>query len=127
MSLGLNGCRPSETGGHLILLQHYIQERALLDIVAVSDTYWDNISNGYSIPDEIPTTLAFSSVNWCKIDVFTSNTVADPGFPVGGYQPLMWALFGKNICKNERIGSQWQIQDFPLGGAPIYRSELCRL
>ena len=42
-------------------------------IVAVSDTYMDNISNGYSIPDEIPTTLAFSSVNWCKIDVFPSN------------------------------------------------------
>ena len=42
-------------------------------IVAVSDTYRDNISDGYSIPYEIPTTLAFSSVNWCKIDVFTSN------------------------------------------------------
>ena len=41
--------------------------------VAVSDTYRDNISDGYSIPDEIPTTLAFSSVNWCKIYVFTSN------------------------------------------------------
>ena len=22
---------------------------------------------------------------------------------------------------------QWRIQDFPLGGAPIYRSEPCRL
>ena len=43
------------------------------DFVAVSDTYRDNISDGYSTPDEIPTTLAFSSVNWCKIDVFTSN------------------------------------------------------
>ena len=42
-------------------------------IVAVSDTYRDNISDGYSIPDEIPTTLAFSHVNWCKIDVFISN------------------------------------------------------
>ena len=42
-------------------------------IVAVSDIYWDNISDGYSIPDEIPTTLAFSPANWCKIDVFTSN------------------------------------------------------
>ena len=41
--------------------------------VAVSDTYRDNISDGYSFPDEVPTTLAFSSVNWCKIDVFTSN------------------------------------------------------
>ena len=27
----------------------------------------------YPIPDEMPTTLAFSSVNWCKIDVFTLN------------------------------------------------------
>ena len=45
----------------------------LQNVVAVSDTYWDNISDRYSIPDEIPTTLAFSSVNWCKIDVFTSN------------------------------------------------------
>ena len=43
------------------------------DVVVVSDTYRDNISDGYSIPDEIPTTLAFSSVNWCKIDVFPSN------------------------------------------------------
>ena len=42
-------------------------------VVAVSDTYRDNISIRYSILDEIPTTLAFSSVNWCKIDVFTSN------------------------------------------------------
>ena len=43
------------------------------DGVPFSDTYWDNISDGYSIPDEIATTLAFSSVNWCKIEVFTSN------------------------------------------------------
>ena len=27
----------------------------------------------YPILDEIPTTHAFSSVNWCKIDVFTFN------------------------------------------------------
>ena len=46
-----------------------------LSIVAVSDTYRDDISDGYSIPDEIPTTLAISSVNLCKIDVFTSNTM----------------------------------------------------
>ena len=46
-------------------------------------------------------------------------SVADPGFPVGGRapsrlggcQPPMWVLFGKNICENERIGSRW-------GGAP---------
>ena len=45
----------------------------MCSIVAVSDTYQDNISNGYSIPDEKHTTLAFSTVNWCKIDIFTSN------------------------------------------------------
>ena len=83
--------------------------------MAVSDTYWDNISDGYSIQDEIPTTLAFSSVNWCKIDVFTSNIMvlqhkmfqtvkinvnrytniyllmnagADPGFDQGGPQVM---------------------------------------
>ena len=39
--------------------------------------------------------------------------MADPGFPVGGAEPLgrpqppMWVLFGKNICENERIGSRW--------------------
>ena len=38
--------------------------------------------------------------------------VADLGFPVGGrapvrggHGPLTWALFGENVCKNERIGS----------------------
>ena len=40
-----------------------------------------------------------------------SLSVADPGFPVGGRGPvvgcgpLTWALFTKNVCKNERIGS----------------------
>ena len=47
--------------------------RDFYNVVAVSDTYQDDISDGYSIPDEILTTLAFNSVNWCKIDVFTSN------------------------------------------------------
>ena len=40
--------------------------------------------------------------------------MADPGFPVGGAGrapirggcgPPTWALFGENVCKNERIGS----------------------
>ena len=35
--------------------------------------------------------------------IYTS--VVDLGFPVGGCQPPMWVLFGKNICENERIGS----------------------
>ena len=26
---------------------------------------------------------------------------------IGGHQPLMWVLFGKNVCENERIGSPW--------------------
>ena len=43
------------------------------------------------------------------------STVADPGFTIGeggadllgGCQPLMCTLFGKNICENERNGSCW--------------------
>ena len=37
--------------------------------------------------------------------------MADPGFPVGAVDPLggpgppMRALFGENVCENERIGS----------------------
>ena len=31
---------------------------------------------------------------------------ADPGFPVGARGPPTWALFGENVCKNERIGSR---------------------
>ena len=38
--------------------------------------------------------------------------VADPGFPIGGgvhplggHGPPTWALFGENVCENERIGS----------------------
>ena len=25
--------------------------------------------------------------------------------PIRGHGPLMWALFGESVCKNERIGS----------------------
>ena len=28
-------------------------------------------------------------------------------FPLGGRQPLMHTLFGKNVCKSERNGSCW--------------------
>ena len=37
--------------------------------------------------------------------------MADPGFPIGGVHPLggrgppTQALFGENVCENERIGS----------------------
>ena len=53
--------------------------------------------------------------------------VADPGFPVGGggsaeplggCQPLTWALFGKNVCENKRIGSCWG-GEACAGGAPL--------
>ena len=39
-------------------------------------------------------------------------SVADPGFsiggvdPLGGHGPLTWAFFAKNVCKNKRIGSR---------------------
>ena len=45
------------------------------------------------------------------------NPVADPGFPMGGCNcwgggcgPPTQALFGENVCKNERIGShrEWR-------------------
>ena len=38
-------------------------------------------------------------------------SVADPGFPVGGRGPIrghgppIRALFGENVCENERVGS----------------------
>ena len=39
--------------------------------------------------------------------------MADPGFPLGGgVEPLggrgppTWALFGENVCENQRIGSR---------------------
>ena len=40
-------------------------------IVAVSDTYRDDILSGMKYPP-----LAFSPVNWCKIDVFSLNMMA---------------------------------------------------
>ena len=38
-----------------------------------------------------------------------TSSVEDPGFPVGerGRQPRMQALFGENVCQNEKIGSCW--------------------
>ena len=33
--------------------------------------------------------------------------MADPGFPVGGGQPPMRTIFGRNVCENKRIGSDW--------------------
>ena len=47
--------------------------------------------------------------------------MADPGFPVGGRGPVrgrgvgppMQALFAKNVCENERIGSRGGAPDTP--------------
>ena len=33
--------------------------------------------------------------------------MADPGFAVGGCQLPTQALFGENVCENERIRSHW--------------------
>ena len=49
------------------------------------------------------------------------TTVADPGFPIGGRAPvrgcgpLMWVLFGENVCEKERIGSHrvWRAPGTP--------------
>ena len=42
-------------------------------------------------------------------DIIDSYSVADPGFPIGGvwtHYGGVWALFTKNVCENERIGSR---------------------
>ena len=46
------------------------------------------------------------------VNVNMIKSVEDPGFPMGGRAPVrgghgppMWALFGENVCENERIGS----------------------
>ena len=45
-------------------------------------------------------------------DTYSDRPVADPGFPIGGVDPLggrghpTQVIFGKNVCKNERIGSR---------------------
>ena len=51
----------------------------------------------------------------------SAQAVADPGFSVGGdvdllgRQPPTQALFGENVCENERIGSCWgRTLDTPL-------------
>ena len=55
--------------------------------------------------------------------------MADPGFPVGGCAPIRegcgpptWALFIKNVCENERIGSHGGV--YPLGGCGPPMQEL---
>ena len=60
-------------------------------------------------------------------------TVADPGFPIGGHGPIRGgcgpptrALFGKNVCKNERIGScRGCALGTPLLDPPMNDTELC--
>ena len=59
---------------------------------------------------------AFDMVIPLRLQLPIFKAVAHPGFPVGGgaeplggHQPPMWALFGKNVCENERIGSCWGV------------------
>ena len=49
----------------------------------------------------------------CKKSIkFGINPWRIQDFPLGGGRPSpTWALFGENVCENERIGSRW-------GGAP---------
>ena len=46
--------------------------------------------------------------------------------PLGGRGPPMWALFGENICENERIGSHrgWRAPGTPPRSANVYDSYL---
>ena len=76
-----------------------------------------NIENWFDKAPKSPKTSATLevSITVTKVDltkkwIYPSKSVADPGFPVGGgegRQPLTLALFGKNVCENERIGSCW--------------------
>ena len=43
-------------------------ELTLYQLIFTTD---EKLTIVYSIPDRIPTTLAFSHMNWCKVDVFT--------------------------------------------------------
>ena len=62
--------------------------------------------------------LKVSKIPWIRIQGLLRSSVqhppgADPGFPIGGCGPTLgghgpptWALFGENVCENERIGSR---------------------
>ena len=65
----------------------------------------------------------FSSRN-CGATIYSWLAVADPGFPAGGRGPQMRALFGENVCENERIGSHrgWRAPGTP---PPQIRQWLC--
>ena len=49
--------------------------------------------------------LKVTCFNGVLTNKYKCTSVADPGFPVGGRGPPTWALFGENVCENERIGS----------------------
>ena len=63
------------------------------------------------------------------------ESVADPGFPIGGMDPsgecgpLTGALFGENVCENERIGSVGGVYRplYPPMGAKVNRRCSCFL
>ena len=53
----------------------------------------------------IPISLA--TLKYSAFNIIILNSGADPGFLVGGgHGPLTKALFGENVCENERIGSR---------------------
>ena len=65
--------------------------------------------HGFAAKCIMPKDLAADATDFLKTTLASQQyiTVADPGFPVGGGgrgRPT-WALFGENVCKNERIGS----------------------
>ena len=48
----------------------------------------------------------------CRSEVWILDSVADPGFPIGGHGPhrrgcglLRWLCFENFVCQNERIGT----------------------
>ena len=63
-----------------------------------------------------------------SFDLHWNYTVADPGFPVGGAMgplggrgPPTQALFGENVCENERNGSHrgWRVPGTPPPDPPM--------
>ena len=67
--------------------------------------------------------LVGSALSICslKFVTITCESVTDPGFPVGGVDPLggVDLLFGENVCENERIGSRRGVPGMPPRSASV--------